>query len=222
MSTITHTFKNRLYNIIFLSLLATLTTFAQRQTLVTSTPEETLDLVEFRAEASQKGIELTWIPHFCKYGDIFIIERANADGEFYILDRVTQTDPRNNGEFSFLDNAPEEKIHYYRISKQNGEGRTQTSYMIDVECPLIENIAFGPNPTIDILRITFKPTKGDFHETSLKILNQNGEIVFQQQQQITLETIQQFEVNMAKFNSGIYLIQLQQGNITNTRKVVKL
>ena len=96
-----------------------------------------------------------------------------------------------------------------------GESLTlDVSESTDVNTEKIEGFAVYPNPADQLVTIRALNLDG---QTQLKVFSVTGEVVFERLVNIGTDT---FEINASAWSSGVYVIQVMNGEKVGTRKVI--
>lgn len=171
-----------------------------------------MNLINFQAQSQEVYIQLFWVEEIPNH-DNFIIERAGENGIFQPLGATTsktQTD--------FLDEHPLEGYNYYRLVGCSNNKRVSCSNVIVVEHKT--KIQLMPNPATEYINVTFL-SEAD-KNTSISILNQQGNLLFEEKVNTSFGGAQQLKIDLQGYSAGVYLLRIMNGEIAQTRKFIIL
>ena len=87
-----------------------------------------------------------------------------------------------------------------------------------VENQFLSDVKLFPNPVVDdYLTIQFSETLADV-KTEIEIFSINGILV---RSEVFENNQQRLELNNLNFSTGVYVLKIKQGGITNTFKIIK-
>lgn len=141
----------------------------------------------------------------------FKILRSSNGKEFSLLATINSKGNSNN-RYSFIDEKPLIGINYYQLQQEDYNGDTENLGTKSLDFSL-ENVNAYPNPTNNILNISFPKDK----YSEVKLLTANGNTVLSQK---ILPNSSYTQIDMTKITKGIYLISLI-GETTKNLKIVK-
>jgi len=153
----------------------------------------------------------TWndFPHLA--GNTITVERSENGAIFNPL--ATLTTHRGNQPNSFEDPAPLPGTNYYRLTAVAADGSNITSNVLAIENNNPASIKIYPNPVKNNLVIEGLPSAGN---TKLRITDLYGNNVYK-----ATATANTFNCNIASLKASAYIIIIETGNETITRKFVK-
>ena len=82
----------------------------------------------------------------------------------------------------------------------------------------MEDIIVFPNPTSDKLTLRYELSEGQ--EVNVQLKDLSGKVIYRETTTAT-QGVNQMELNMSKFNSGMYFLQLETDNKLHIEKVMK-
>jgi alpha-tubulin suppressor-like RCC1 family protein len=117
--------------------------------------------------------------------------------------------------YSFTHLSPVAGKNYYRIKQVDRDGRYSYSIIVMLINSKEQSIlAINPNPAKDILQLNTNSTRPG----TIRIYSMQGKLVLQQQ--VTAGNQQQ-SIYISKLPAGMYSVQLQTDNETETHKLIK-
>lgn len=153
-------------------------------------------------------IELSWDPPVTSgYTGYNVYHSLN--GGFYEL--ISE----NQQEETFIYVDPEIASHAYYVTALYDDQESDPSNVVEVVVTAIDenvtdNINLYPNPTDDFINI-----KSESLIKSIDIYNVNGQLIWE-----TNNAGYMFNINMAEFGSGIYLLEINSDNNRITRNII--
>lgn len=174
-------------------------------------------LSDFLARKVYGGSEIRWSGVSNQHNDLFTIERSLDGKNFTEIGQVAKEDVAKVN-YSFVDNAPETGINYYRLKlSENGNKYSYTNivtlnYSLDGTEPYFQ---IYPNPVTDLLNVIFKKEVN----ATVTIYNLSGQ---------KLKSFQAFNVRNASYSlgglkAGVYLLEVtdEQNKEVVTEKFIK-
>ena len=168
----------------------------------------------FSLEAAAKNKEYTSLNWFLEddaFVDNYLIERS-SDGIAW--EKIGQVNNEGNGNNEFNDYTVPNGVFYYRIGAQNFFNELEYSEIGAVERKLLYSANVYPNPTTDVLNISFETVEGTY---DCLLWSQTG-------QQIALPTIQKkgrsCQLDLSSVPRGTYILQLKSAKLLVTKKII--
>jgi len=162
-----------------------------------------VELSGFRAEVKNKSVVLTWKTLTENNNEGFEIQRSNdAINWTAIAWEVGQGNATTTQTYTFTDSRPILGKSYYRLAQTDVDGKIEHSEIVIVS---FYNgvVSVYPNPVDDVLQIT---VADDMPIENIVVYNTSGSEVMR-------ETAVSNNLNVARLNSGTYIIAIQVGEI---------
>jgi hypothetical protein len=172
-----------------------------------------LDLVEFKGEVKGHSIHLFWQFDNSSDEKEYVIERAGADANFAKIGTT-------GIEYNFEDVRPYAVVNYYRLAGVSFDGQKAYSDVIAVEYEVSKKFHVSPNPASDFIEVSFFLEENS--AASILIMNQQGVLVEQQEVQNLLASFKCLRINLQNYSQGLYIVRIDQGSFSRTRKFVVL
>jgi len=169
-----------------------------------------VELSDFRAEVKNKGVLLTWQTLTENNNEGFEIQRSNdAINWKSIAWEVGQGNTTISQKYTFTDSRPIQGKSYYRLAQRDFDGKIEHSEIVIVSF-YNGTVSVYPNPVNDILQIT---VADDMPIDSIILYNTSGS-------EIMRETAVTNSLNLARLDSGTYIIAIQVGGETVRQKLI--
>lgn len=182
---------------------------------ITPDPLAPVRLLDFNAVRRNSSAEVTWRVANESEGRSFGVERSSDGREF---ENIFTTNAIGLDRYNFVDNTPKPgRIAYYRLQMLNMDGSIAYSGIKAVNFDGKGALEVFPNPVRsgEKLFTTFAPTT---QNALIKVMNVSGQVV--QSFQVTPFT-EQAQINTNNLKSGIYMVQIINGNDIQTTRFVK-
>lgn len=179
-----------------------------------------VNLISFELRSSNHSVSLTWVTDQEKNNKLYTIERSEDNSNFISVGEVkgsSSIELRNT--YSFTDYAVGSGTYYYRLKQTNLDGTSTYTEIKKVKIVLNQSDGFEiyPNPVSDDVTIS-STTSSD--QLMLKLLDLQGGLRLKQAGNIS-SLNQALNTLLPKLAAGTYLIQLNEGEKTVTKKLVK-
>lgn len=181
-----------------------------------------ITLFDFTASPNGKAIQLKWTTVTEINGKDFNVQRSRDGVVFENIGTVNAAgNSTNKINYQFTDagaiHAGISKV-YYRLRMNDNDGKYAFSKTVSVNIiPLDKLVSAYPNPVKDYLNLTFNIAASNI---SVKIIDQNGRAVYQQQLS-NMQSGSVQKINTASLNKGIYYVQWNSGTDVQSIKIVK-
>ncbi len=148
-----------------------------------------------------ESVHLNWQTTFEKDADYFDVEKSNTGKSWEAIGRVKPGTDGMGGKYSFIDPKPFNGNNYYRLKMVDTDDAFAYSGIksIHIKWP----VSLYPNPVSETLNISL-PDWSDIR--SVKLLNGTGKQVYESNSK------HENSINVSKFPSGIYLLNIYRGN----------
>lgn len=179
-----------------------------------------VEFKDFDAVLSNEKVELTWSTASEKNNSFYTIERSVNGIDFTELKKVSAAgNSIGTSMYHESDESPLAGISYYRIRQTDHDGRSTFTNILAVskELELLEMTA-SPVPACDYLKIAYNSSnESAFH---LKVYNLSGQILHDEEIQSKKGYNQTF-IDVAKFEKGIYYLNIAGNGVTQKTKFLK-
>jgi hypothetical protein len=161
--------------------------------------------VDFSIENNQNAASLKWRTAQEQNVHAFVVQRSTTGVYYDSIATITPTG--NNTNYHFTDNNPAPGVNYYRIYYTDATGRIVYSVVRSSNFYVEKNIQVkvGPNPILSKATVNIKSdvaAKG-----LLKVLNQQGSIVMQQDIYLT-NGINSYTLTAENWPAGMYYVNV--------------
>ena len=175
-----------------------------------------VQLISFTAHKQNKSIVLNWKTAFEQNSNYFGIERSNDGSNFgSIGNKAAAGNSQIARYYSFIDGAPNTGINLYRLKQTDLDGKFTYSPVLIIRNDVSELIfSLSPNPATDFINIVYT---GNKDRVFITIYDAGGKLVKQQ----TAKNGLPITVQIQELKSGMYFIQLSDGEIIRNAKFVK-
>jgi PQQ-dependent dehydrogenase (s-GDH family) len=162
-------------------------------------------------------VRLEWIAFPDADHDYFQLEKADVDGNFVALARVTGPPP-----YYHIDPTPNIGNNFYRIKQVDRDGRFHYSKVVNVvyNAGLFTSVTYA-NPVKDELALNFKTIVGN--KVSIELYTLDGKRLINQDAQLNPGT-SMIRIDVSGIASQVTLMRIidESGNIIATDKLIKL
>jgi uncharacterized repeat protein (TIGR01451 family) len=182
-----------------------------------------LQMLKFAAVQNNNIVKLNWDIVSTQLLDKFEIERSTDNSRFEKVNTLLATTLlvntfKNYNTIDDINNISSQVIFYrIKIIAQNGQSKFSEVVIIRKELHKTQ-VNIYPNPARDHVTISFYADK-DATQT-IKLLDMSGRIVLQQSQKIQKGSNSVQLNGLARFNDGIYNLQLIIDNELTTQKLI--
>jgi len=184
-----------------------------------------IELVSFTAEAGNAGVVLGWETATEINNDFFTIERSYNGLDFEAIGTVTGGGNTGDTEtYTFTDVKALPGTIYYRLKQTDFDGMSETFDPVSVNyLPVGDNVTLFPNP-IDhgLLKMGLTGFSAD-RTANIRITDLAGRTVISKTINISNAAYTVVEMNVAsKLDRGAYIVNINQGAHTFTKRLVKM
>jgi hypothetical protein len=179
-----------------------------------------VELISFTGKADRTDAELTWVTASETNNDKFMIERSLNGREFSTVGEVSgQGTTTHSNNYSFTDkgglNTSAAKV-YYRLKQIDLDGSSDFSNIIAISAGQtdLEPVSVSPNPAQDMINVSFTNDA-----TMIRAIDQTGRIVLEKQMSATSGNNAQ--INVSQLQSGVYILQVANGDKMQQVKFIK-
>lgn len=173
-----------------------------------------LDLLSFNAAKNNGQTVLEWKTTNEVNMASFEIERSTDGKSFYRIGEKSANNVQGVHIYSFVDQALQNGVNYYRLKQVDQNGKYQYSHAIAVENKIGLGFNVYPNPTEAVLNVRHKSS----NKATIKVLDLNGRTLISQS--VAKEnTFTQLDVS--DFVSGIYFIIYDDSGQQQSLKFIK-
>ncbi len=179
-----------------------------------------VELISFEGEATAKGNLLEWSTASEVDNDYFDVEHSLNGRDFLAITQVDGAGSSNEIlDYSYLHSNPEIGTNFYRLKQVDYDGRTSYSEVISIKTTKSYAFDLSPNPVENILSLNFETL--DAGEIKVTIYDVAGKVIreFQPQVAIGRNTI---VLDIEELAAGTYYVNVEQGLIGETKKMIKL
>jgi Secretion system C-terminal sorting domain/Concanavalin A-like lectin/glucanases superfamily len=170
-------------------------------------------LTDFSAQKNTNNVVLQWKTTNEINAKYFDIERSNDGQNFTAIDKVVASQGTAGNTYSYTDNAiSTSKFVYYRLKMVDASGRFKYSPIVRVVNGKSDNISVFPNPAAELVTIT-----GLSNKDVVRLLSIDGKVLLQK----NAAGAQSLILNIEKYRSGSYIIQVQNDGNVLQQKFVK-
>src|SRR5258708_1212742 len=178
-----------------------------------------LDLLSFDAHTGNAGNELLWTTAHEVNTRHFIIERSSDGIQFQTIGIVAaQQNYSGNTHYQFTDNAPS-SVNFYRLKMVDADGSFSYSAVKKLSSAASVSISCYPNPVVDYVNVRIGQSSGPVYYSLVTL---DGKVM--QSGKIQADAAgQSVSLNLSAASKGIYLVRVQQEDMTGTQtfKILK-
>ncbi|MEY3416327.1 MAG: hypothetical protein RL060_438 [Bacteroidota bacterium] len=165
-----------------------------------------VQLIDFTVQENQGRIQLSWKTTMEENCANFNVMRSD-DGIHFDKIGVVPAHGQSNIplKYHYTDLIPLKKgIYYYQLIENDWDGKSQSSKIVVMSFEEKNDVHIFPNPNVGKAGIFFHSIEGGVY--TINILDQNGVILYTQEF-IGNKGANEYEVDMAHLNSGMYHVQ---------------
>jgi hypothetical protein len=182
-----------------------------------------IELTSFRGQSNNNAVRLSWTTESEINNDFFTLEKSKNGVDFEaiaIVNGAGISDRRN--EYSHLDFTPYDGINYYRLMQTDFDGKFTLSDIIQISVVPREVISVNifPNPVgKDEFSLSYNSiTKGNLQ---YRITDLTGKVIEFQETEVE-KGKNDFFIDTSQLSRGVYFLQTNQNDITQTIRFVRL
>lgn len=175
-------------------------------------------LLSFSASKIKTDVQINWTASSTDEHEYFVLERS-SDGRHFTA--ITSVPVKGNGEFAYnYTDRPVSEKTFYRMKLVDAGGKSTYSQIIFVQFSntrgdLLQNIY--PNPARQVLNTQLLSNRQE--NAVLTVTDLSGRTVISRNFPLS-PGMNNCALNVEKLNSGLYILKIMSGNVTETRSVV--
>lgn len=171
-----------------------------------------VNLAGFSAQKNNADVVLQWQTTNEINTSYFDVERSYDGQNFASINKVTAKQISTGSTYTYNDNtASTANIIYYRLKVVDASGKFKYSPVVKVTNAKVDKISVFPNPAADVITISGLNSKD-----VVRLLSIDGKVLLQK----NAAGAQSLILNIEKYRSGSYIIQVQNdGNILQQKFV---
>ncbi len=175
-----------------------------------------VELISFTSNVKEDAIELKWSTASELNNDRFEIERSLDGQTFEVIGVLKGNGTINNPmNYAFMDGNPMTGANYYRLIQYDFDGASERSPTIVAFYQAREELIIYPNPVVDQINI-FLGSQFSRTEIEVQILDMSGKQIWEKRLQAPLSKL---EIGIRDLNPGQYIIKIQNGTFTSTKRI---
>ncbi|MBS1651547.1 MAG: T9SS type A sorting domain-containing protein [Bacteroidetes bacterium] len=183
-----------------------------------------IELVDFKTECGNDSTAINWTTATERNNSYFTLEKSLDGINFSFFKKIPGSGNSNqNVSYSVNDVTQLNTIVYYRLTQTNSDGSTSMLPITYAYCESdasveLNNVFLQPNPTSGGLGITF--FSSEQASTTITFADAAGRIV--QQETLISNMGRNFQLyNVGTLASGVYMVTVNNGKKSITRKFIK-
>ncbi|MCB9055772.1 MAG: T9SS type A sorting domain-containing protein [Chitinophagales bacterium] len=176
-----------------------------------------ISILSFTAEQRGESSYLQWQTSAEFNNDHFDIETSKDGVNYYKIGSVNSKGNSNTPQsYSFIDQLPSKGINYYRLKQTDIDTKFSYSRIITLTFnDISNNLVIYPVPATNKISILFpKPVLG----ADIAIYNAEGRLVLSE---AGVATERVYDVDINRFNNGVYIIDIRNGNERIRKRIIK-
>jgi Secretion system C-terminal sorting domain len=182
-----------------------------------------VELSSLNATAKNDKVELNWTVESALDNSYFEIERSNDANQYTVIGKVAGAGTTaQTVQYSFTDIAPAASTNFYRLKLVDNNGSFKYSIVVTarLDGKLKNAVSINPNPVTD--KINLKVTAVAAVNSSIKILNTVGQVVYQQNKKLVKGENVIIINKTANLTKGLYFLQVSGVNETLNTTVISM
>lgn len=178
-----------------------------------------VNILSFNAKQDASAVVLNWSTGNEVNNAGFSVERKGLNDEWKAIAFVNPaTEVKAVNTYSAIDNAPINGTNLYRLKQLDKDGKFQYSNVLSVRYGKSDKVlSFYPNPVKNIMTVQLGKINSN---ASLRVVNMNG-IVLKNVALNEGQANSTFSVNLESLPTGMYLLQLNDGQEVHTQRFIK-
>lgn len=169
-------------------------------------------LTSFRGELVNCTAKLTWVTATELNSDKYVLEHSSNGLDFVAGAEIASKNNPNGAAYEYTYGSPDPNINYFRLRVVDLDGTNEYSPVVQVRNSCAPGITITPNPVHDILTI-----RGVKAGSRITVINAAGAEI-----EHTSASSGNLTINAEKWNKGLYMIMVIEGNkVIRTEKVMK-
>lgn len=144
----------------------------------------------------------------------FIVERRTLNDEFKPIGTIESGNTSGINQYSFTDDSPFRGVNFYRLKQVDKDDVYQYSIILSATLHETGKMNVYPNPASGKIMVNYPVA----NNASLKIVEMNGSVLHIYQ--LPANSVSK-ELNIQNLSPGAYLLMYQNGDNTETLKLIK-
>ncbi|MBC6607527.1 T9SS type A sorting domain-containing protein [Hymenobacter sp. BT188] len=179
-------------------------------------PPLPVTLTNFEARAQRASVSLRWATATEEGTDNFRVERSTDNGQTWVaIGSVKAANAPRGRTYSFVDEAPQTGLNYYRLAIVDLDGSIAFSPVKSVDFqPAQQAISVYPNPAQDHFAVELPQLAAP--GSTLQVHNSLGQQIWTQ----CLEGQRTVRVNTQTWAAGVYHVKVSTNGRSETQKLV--
>lgn len=190
-------------------------------TLGSSNPQNPLpvELLTFTATASSNNVDINWSTASESNNHFYTVERSKDLKTFETVSRIEGAGNANHTlYYNTKDENPYQGVSYYRLVQNDFDGKQTIYGPLAVNFMGSNELSIYPNPFENQLTIgTSEFVNGE--EIEIRLFDPIGRIVFQKS--VTTSDVNESLNEIPNGPAGIYTLQINQGDIQLSKKIIR-
>jgi hypothetical protein len=161
----------------------------------------------FNAKAEGCDVKLDWVTTNEMRNAYFNVERSADGTSFETIAKVNASmSSTDKTTYSYVDKAPVNGTHFYRVSQIDIEGRNYTTSIVSAKgnCNVVSPVELFPNPATEVVKV-----KGLSGTNTIRLFNILGQQIMEE-----TATTDVYPVKVSTLTSGTYQVQVIKGGKT--------
>ena len=173
-----------------------------------------IELQAFDAIIQGKQVVLSWSTSSELNNDFFTLQRS-ADAEQWEEVSIVKGagTSKTQRDYQIIDNQPLPDVSYYRLKQTDFDGKYEFSKIVSVKFEGVQDLVVSPNPSAGVFTIVNR----QLESRQIRLYNSVGQ-AFRVDSVIDKPNTQ---INISSFASGIYTLQIMEGNSIRSVRIVK-
>ena len=179
-----------------------------------------VELLDFSIKCNGTENKLYWSTASELNNDYFEIQRSNDTKDWISIDKVIGAGNSNSIlKYEYTDKTTSGKF-YYRLKQVDYDGQFEYSEILLANCSNIAEpvIEVYPNPVLNTAKLKIANWSTD--KLKIEIYDMLGKQVYQSQINL-FDGYTEEKINLSKYNSGIYLIRISDGQTIENLRIEK-
>ena len=179
-----------------------------------------VELISFKGKPVDGAVHLNWLTASEINNEKFLVERSRDGKQFRQIGKIagSGTSYQQNN-YRFIDDQPLAGLNYYRFKQIDYDGTFAYSSVISIEMDAVgDNFEIFPNPVKDALRLNPTIPEHKFPEGNMKVklYSIEGDLMKKSEKPFGDLTL-----DVRNISPGIYLLNVQYGSKSFTKRIIK-
>ncbi len=175
-----------------------------------------LKLISFTGNTKDNRVSLNWTSTDEKNVAFFEIEKGLNGKTFATIGNVNATNGNNKNFYKYNDTALLAQTSYYRLKMVDKDGAfTYSNVLSLVPEKKVESVKFYPNPTYDVLNVSFTPATEVGYAA---VYTLSGKLLLQK---VLSKNAKSTQLNVGGLVAGSYILKVKNGNTQFTQSFIK-